>query len=93
MDVPPDTNKRQEAKRKKVVCIELYPCLEGFLLDILGIPIPEDSARCKGRLRQVDQRDPYDPGFFADNFPRSVLDARRAEVRALDVLLQVYMGE
>lgn len=93
MDVPPDTENRRKAKREKVACIELYPCLEGFLLDILGIPVPEDSAGCKHRLRQIDRRDPYDPGFFADNFPRNVLDARRAAVPALDALLRVYAGE
>lgn len=92
MDLPPNAEKRREAKRKKVVCIELYPCLEGFLLDILGMPVPEDSAGCKHRLRQVDQRAPYDPGFFDDNFPRSLLDARRSEVAALDTLLRVYAG-
>ena len=93
MDVPPDAESRREVKRKKVECIELNPCLEGFLLDILGIPVPEGSAQCKSRLRQVDQRDPYDPGFFYDNFPRNVLDARRAEVPALDALLRVYTGD
>jgi hypothetical protein len=93
MDVPPDCESRRKAKREKVTCIELYPCLEGFLLDILGHPVPEDSAGCKHRLRQVDQRDPYDPGFFADNFPRNVLDTRRAAVPALDALLRVYAGE
>lgn len=93
MDLPPNAEKRREAIRKKVVCIELYPCLEGFLLDILGIQVPEDSAGCKHRLRQVDQRDPYDPGFFADNFPRNVLDTRRAKVPALDALLRVYADE
>ena len=93
MDVPPDVETRREAKRKKVACIELLPCLEGFLLEILGHPVPEDSAGCKHRLRQVDQREPYQPGFFSDNFPRNVLDARRAEVPALDALLRVYSGE
>lgn len=93
MDLPPNAEKQREAKRKKVMCIELYPCLEGFLLDILGIPVPKDSAECKIRLRQVDPRNPYDPGFFTNNFPRNVLDARRAEVPALDALLKIYAGE
>lgn len=93
MDVPPNAENRREAKRKKVACIELYPCLEGFLLDILGIPVPDDSTGCKRRLRQVDQRNPYDSGFFADNFPRNLLDARRTEVPALDALLRVFAGE
>lgn len=93
MDLPPNAESRRVARRKRVVFIELFPCLEGFLLNILGIPVPEDSAGCKHRLRQIDQRDVYDPGFFADNFPQKMLDARRAKVPALDALLRVYDGE
>lgn len=90
MDEPPDADASREAKKKKVERVELYPCLEGFLLDILGIHVPESSAACKHRLRQVDRRAPYDAGFFADNFPRTVLDSRRAGVPALDALLRIY---
>ena len=90
MDLPPDADALHAAQKKKVVRVELYPCLEGFLLDILGIAVPEDSATCKQRLRQIDMRDPYAPGFFEDRFPRDVLDARRGAVPALDVLLKVY---
>lgn len=90
MDAPPDTDTLREAKRRKVDRVELYPCLEGFLLDVLGIQVPENSAACKQRLRQVDRRLPYDTGFFADNFPRNVLDSRRTEVPALETLLRIY---
>ena len=90
MDEPPDADASREAKKKKVERVELYPCLEGFLLDILGIYVPESSAACKQRLKQVDRRDPYDEGFFADNFSRNVLDTRRAGVPALDALLRIY---
>lgn len=93
MDAPPDAEKRREAKRKRVVCVELYPCLEGFLLGILGMPIPGDSAGCKDRLRRIDSRNPYDPGFFADKFPKNLLDERRVEVPELDALLRVYEEE
>lgn len=90
MDAPPDADSSREAKKRKVERVELYPCLEGFLLDILGIQVPESSAACKQRLKQVDRRAPYDAGFFADNFPRSVLDSRRAGVLALNALLLIF---
>jgi len=93
MDAPPNAERRREAKRKKVTFIELSPCLEGFLLEILGIQALADSTECKRRLKQIDPRDPYDPGFFNDNFPKELLDARRAEVAELNKLLCVYTGE
>ena len=90
MDLPPDAEASREAKRKRIIRIEMRPCLEAFLLEILGHKAPETSAACKQRLRQVDQRAPFEPGFFDDHFPRNVLDARRHAVPALDALLQVF---
>ena len=90
MDEPPDADASREAKKKKVERVELFPCLEGFFLDILGIRKAENSTVCKQRLRQVDRRCPYDTGFLSDNFPRNVLDSRRAEIPELDALLRIY---
>ena len=90
MDEPPDADASREAKKMNVMRVELYPCLEGLLLDILGIEVPEGSAACKQRLMQVDRRAPYDAGFFSDNFSRNLLDSQRARVPALDVLLRIY---
>ena len=90
MDLPPDVEASREAKRKRIVRIEMRPCLEAFLLEILGHAVPETSAACKQRLRQVDQRAPFEPGFFDDYFPRNVLDARRHAVPALEALLQIF---
>lgn len=90
MDLPPDAEASREAKRKRIIRIEMHPCLEAFLLEILGHAAAETSAACKQRLRQVDQRAPFEPGFFDDHFPRNVLDARRHAVPALDALLQVF---
>lgn len=90
MDLPPDAEASREATRTRIIRIEMRPCLEAFLLEILGHVAAETSAACKQRLRQVDQRAPFEPGFFDDHFPRNVLDARRHAVPALDALLQVF---
>ena len=90
MDLPPDAEASREAKRKKIIRIEMQPCLEAFLLEILGYAAPEASEACKQRMRQVDLRAPFEPGFFDDHFPRNVLDSRRHAVPALDALLRVF---
>ena len=90
MDAPPDADASREAKKNNVQRVELYPCLEGFLLDILGIRVPESSGACKQRLMQVDKRAPYDAGFFTDIFPRNLLDSQRARLPVLDALLRIY---
>lgn len=89
-DAPPSTAKRREAERKNVQSIILMPCLEGLLLNILGQPVPSTSQECKDRLRQIDSRDPFDSGFYAQHFPKSLLDQARSRVTALDALLILF---
>lgn len=93
MDEPPNHESKRLARSNKVIFIEMHPCLEGFLLQILGIAVPRDSSSCKQRLQLIDPRRPYDLGFFPDIFPRAILDDRRSEVAALDQLLRIYTGE
>lgn len=89
-DLPPTAEKRREAERKHVQSIVLKPCLEGLLLDILGQPVPNSSQECKDRLKQIDSRDPFEPGFYAKNFPRSLLDQARSRIVELDALLTLF---
>lgn len=89
-DLPPTSEKRREAERKHVQSIVLIPCLEGFLLDILGQTVPNSSQECKDRLKQIDSRDPFDAGFYAQNFPKILLDQARNRVRELDALLTLF---
>lgn len=89
-DLLPSPAKRKQAKPKKVCLIEFQPCLEGFLLKVLGRPVPQNSAACKQSLRQVDPREVFDDGYFADNFPRAVLEQRRQQIPELDALLAVF---
>ena len=89
-DLPPSDAKRREAERKNVELIVLTPCLEGLLLNILGQPVPGSSQECKDRLKQIDSRDPFDPGFYAQNFPKNLLDRARSRVAELDALLILF---
>lgn len=89
-DLPPTVAKRREAERKHVQLIVLTPCLEGLLLNILGHLVPNASQECKDRLKQIDSRDPFDPGFYAQNFPKSLLDQARSRVAELDTLLILF---
>jgi hypothetical protein len=66
------------------------PCLEGLLLNILEQPVPSTSQECKNRLKQIDGRDPFDPGFYAQNCPKSLLDRARGRVTELDAFLILF---
>lgn len=90
LDLPPSPAKRKQAKARRVRFIEFQPCLEGFLLKILDKPAPENSAACKEKLWQLDPREVFEKGYFADNFPRQVLEQRRLHVPELDALLRVF---
>lgn len=89
-DTPPSTAKRREAERKTVESIVLMPCLEGLLLNILGLPVPGSSQECKDRLKQIDSRELFESGFYAKNFPKNLLDQARSRVAELDALLVLF---
>lgn len=89
-DLPPSIAKRREAERKHVQSIILTPCLEGLLLKILGQPVQNTCQECKDRLKQIDSREPFETGFYAQNFPRALLDQARKKVAELDELLTLF---
>lgn len=89
-DAPPTPAKLREAKSKRVQLIVLEPCLEGFLLKILGCRVPNTSQACKDQLRQIDDRDPFVPGFYEQRFPKTLLDQVRAQISELDELLRLF---
>lgn len=89
-NVPPDTEHRDAAAASAVVFVDMSPCLEGFLLKILGKSVPATSAECKQRLRQIDARELFAQGFFTSNFPKALLDEKRKSVAELNELLGVY---
>jgi hypothetical protein len=89
-DFPPSVAKKREADRKRVQCIVLMPCLEGLFLKILGHSVPSTSQECKDRLRRIDNRDPFAPGFYSQHFPKALLDHARNNVDELDQLLMLF---
>lgn len=89
-DAPPNTAARARARKARVACVEMTPCLEGFLLGLLDKAVPATSAECKESMHQVDPRDPFAEGFFAVNFPKMLLDEKRIVVQELDVLLGFF---
>ena len=89
-DCLPTAAKRREAHRNGIEFIALEPCLEGFLLKVLGQTVPQSSQACKDRLKRIDRREPFEAGFYADNFPKALLDAARRSVAELDSLLSLF---
>ncbi|UOD51448.1 hypothetical protein [Orrella daihaiensis] len=89
-DCPPAAAKRREARHHGIELIALEPCLEGLLLRILGLAVPPSSQACKERLKSIDRRDPFDPGFYAKHFPKARLDIERQSIPELDSLLALF---
>lgn len=89
-DCLPTSAKRREANRNGIEFITLEPCLEGFLLKVLGQPVPRSSQACKDHLKRIDRREPFEAGFYADNFPKALLDVARLTVPELNTLLALF---
>ena len=89
-DCPPTSAKHREARQNGIEFIILAPCLEGLLLKVLGQKVPQSSQACKSRLKAIDCRDPFQPGFYAKHFPKGLLDAVRQSVVELDALLSLF---
>ncbi len=73
---------RDKAKKNKIELIISTPvCLEGMLLDILGINVPESlaSASCKSRLHARLAGLPTSSASYAELFTKPILDASAKE--------------
>jgi hypothetical protein len=42
--------------------ITVVPCVERFLLKVLGQTVPQSSQACKDRLKRIDRREPFEVG-------------------------------
>lgn len=89
-DVPPQAKALKDAARHKVTVVTVSPCLEGLLLKLLGQAVPGLSADCKSRLKAIDPREPFDDGFFAERWPKVLLEEKRREIAELDALLKCF---
>ena len=75
-----DVNIRQQdydaARKAKIDLIVSRPvCLEGMLLDVLGLPVPDTNASCKAALHPQLSGPPTQADSYAEKFPKPVLDA------------------
>jgi hypothetical protein len=69
------------------------PCLEGLLLQMLGVPgitMRSSVAQCKRVLydTHVDENHRTEPNAYVRSFSRDVLTQRRTHCDALDVILR-----
>lgn len=78
-----------KAKAKRMTLLGSAPCIEGLLLRILGMAVPEDSAECKVKLRLKTGCDMMDRRDFA-LFDKARLDAARSSIPVLDEVLRHY---
>jgi len=88
---PPKLAKRARAHR--IVLIRSEPCLEGLLLRILNLPVPEDSDDCKRALQGRLPGKPTEPSSYAQLFDRGLLEDRRNSVKSLTWLLDLLSGK
>jgi hypothetical protein len=83
---------KKEARKARIEMVGSSPCLEGFLLSILGECPAEQSAECKRSIQQLLGIDLTERQSYARHYPKSVLDSARATVEELDRLLLFIQG-
>jgi hypothetical protein len=78
-----------KARRAAHIPITPSPCVEAFLLAILGHPCPADTTTCKRAFDAIlPPPDKYDPRTYARHFPKELLDASRHPL--LDTLRSAF---
>lgn len=87
-DCPPSRDEKKEATRRKVVQVNVEPCLEGLLLKVLDQPVPAISADCKRKLKLIDPGELFDEGFFPRILSKALLDRKRQVIPELDALIR-----
>lgn len=81
------------AKAKGIRVIGSMPCLEGFLLDVLGVAKDPTNEGCKRIFKPLLANDPTDRDSYAGLFKKSVLDKARKLHTNLDEIIRVFEGK
>jgi hypothetical protein len=81
---------REAARKAKLLLIGSKPCLEGLLLEILGRPIPGQSAQCKTAIQIALAADMTEISSYVQHFPKTLLEKARQHVPELDNLLKMF---
>jgi len=76
----------RKALAKKFVLIGADPCIEGFMLEILGQPKPHHSSDCKHAMHPKLAGKETDPGSYP-MFSKEILEQRRDTLVNLDEIL------
>ena len=79
------------AKSRGVELLPSAPCIEGLLLDVLAMPIPETCRECKRAVKQLSIN-LLRPASYDAHFPKPSLDKRRDHVPTLSRLIEIMSG-
>lgn len=78
---------RQQARRQRIHALESTPCLEAWLLEVVGQRAPAMTTDCKRTFFHQFGAEAHDDTLHGRHFPRHVLDAARTRIKVLDELL------
>ncbi|ANT65127.1 RloB domain-containing protein [Prosthecochloris sp. CIB 2401] len=91
-DIPWTERLKKKAKKANIELVGSSPCLEGFLLLILGTYPPEQSVQCKKDIKRFLGIDLTEWESYASSFPKTLLEDARLKISQLDRLLRYYEG-
>lgn len=89
-DIPLTSAKMKALKKIKAEPIIVQPCLEGLLLNILGLPAPNSSPACKVLLQKQGVLSVADVECLAKYWPLTCLHTRREQIPVLDALMRCF---
>lgn len=74
-DIPLKQQDRDNAKKNNITLIQSTPiCLEGMLLEVLGLKAPKSNDACKSKLHPRLSGSPTMKSSYASLFTKDVLD-------------------
>lgn len=80
----------RKAATRRITLIGSTPCLEGLLLEVLGMKAPWRSVDCKRTFGAVFEGDPLRSEDYASQFDRPALESARGRVPSLRQLLELF---
>jgi hypothetical protein len=83
---------RKAADKSRIALLGSAPCLEGMLLAVLGLPVPQASDECKRVLQKRLATQMLDVQDYQAAFGRVVLQDARTRLTTLDRLLKFLEG-
>lgn len=89
-DRPPQEKHLKAAHRKKIQILTCTPCIEGFLLTILGEKPPSASADCKRRVEERLGQSLMKPETYQRHFSKELLIERSSKIELLEQILRLF---